>query len=798
MLSKLLPAFLLCSLGIRAVWAGPMGIPERPAGHKPLEPGQWRIPQGYQEMSLMSEEEIYPPHLRKRADDHERLKLQNETTLIFKASPKKKGKRDDWLEGLTKEEFKDYLAKIKVEPFSEDLKKHPIIQFDNFKDLVKGGKPDMSKISSYMITLDFVTKSACESAQKAWDLNPKDPKDYFYLVIDTVGPESPDTKRATPFQVQTVKTEGTTAKLEAYPMAWDVMGKLDIGIYTNKPKTGLSKRFGVDLNPNMHFDINFNDKEKKNITMFQYPFFDLTPKAEIDQRYKITCQQCYATGSIDLAARFQTSWWWVTEASVTAAAKFDAALDVVLAVEADKKRDFKSDPYEWPFRLWEIPCTPLTIFGIINFGPKINMGAVATLKLTGKITAGLALKASIDTKLHLDLADLKAFDPSTIKGPEVSVKPHLDKAVVEATAGLALSNGFAISLDILNSGVESVAELLLPKFEYKLAGGYNSKGYCKNNGVPNSKKARREVKAISAHEQSTLAVEKRRDEPVDMNADDNSGKWGISAVPSIGFQVKFTGLKGKGVLKDIIPEAGTWKPEFLNQMFPMGGEVCGSFGEFKKPKKMQIKSGEKDHKKPMTEREKQVKKVEEANARVRQQQNAYWDAHKRQKLGDVVPEITFSYKKIQVEEEVEEIVEQNVEKDFIYTLNGETKTQKGSRKEKKKIMKKIKVDKMQKYFTLTTTDEGKYIIGNKKEFTKPMIEFQRYISCKMKIKDPRTGNYIFFLACLSDNPLVRSQTACPFTEELKPLKAWADEKSDGIPNIILCQGPSVYAVKDWV
>ncbi|KAF3923704.1 hypothetical protein ABW20_dc0103294 [Dactylellina cionopaga] len=752
----------------------------KPKDYKYLQPGQWHIPEGYEEMTFMSEEETHPPHMRKRADELSRLDTLPEVTLVFRNQPKSgRQKRAaptindlqikvEDLESMTNEQFKEYLASITAKPFSEDQKEHPIISFDTFKSHING-EPDMSMISKYVMKLNFQSQTAVDYAKTKWALDPKDPKDYFYLVVDAQSVDDPSIKRATPFQIQKVTMDNLVATLEAYPMSWDVLGKLDISVYkdTASPKSkkrSLSKR--VDLNPGFSIDVGFNKEKKEDIPLFKWPPFDLNldPEAKIEQKYEITCHECHLSGSLELAARFRTTWWWVEEASISAAAKdIDAVVDIRASVELKKKK-------EWKKRLGHFPVTPFTVFGILNFGPRVDVSVAAWVEASAKVTVGTRLEAKLNTGIKFDLMNIAGFDPSTIQGPEVSFKPYVAEVTAEGTAGAAMVLGIGVSADILGSGIGSNMEVLIPKFEYKLKAGYDSELFCKD---------------VNKNDQKACAADPK---PGQVKPELESAKQiAISATPSLGFQVRFIGFEGEGLLEDLLPKMAEWEPEFLNQMFPLGSEVCGAMAcwdqKFKTPPA--LKNGEP---RPLTDRESQLYNVQKANRDINEKIGALKFA--QPKLGKVVPVLSFKTQEVTVPKNVDVEVMKDVDVEFEYSLNGQAK--KGTRKEKKLVRETQvqQVKQLQKFWVLTNPVKGQPVFQNKAELSGPMREFRYLQGCKMTTMDERTNKMVEFLACMSDDPLVRSKTWCPETPMLTQLKAMLQKQR--FDPINWCQETSVY------
>ncbi|EPS40489.1 hypothetical protein H072_5650 [Dactylellina haptotyla CBS 200.50] len=384
---------------------------------------------------------------------------------------------------------------------SGDMKKHPIIKYDSFKHLAPAGL-DISQIDKFIMRLKFSDDGAKKAATSKWHTDPNDHNEYFYLVVDAPAAEDPTITRATPFQIQSIKEadgKHLMLELEAYKMAWDVLGNLDLNVFrdndagtssdpaarTTKPnKNGLAKR--GDLNPNFSIDVGINKKHEEKV------IFD--------------CKECWSSGSVDLTARFRTSCFTIQEASITAKAnKIQAAIDIQAELEAKfvVDRNSKSKAFKIPdkeIQIAHFPLSPLTIL----------------------VTAGVRFEAEYDTEIKIDLLT-GSFDPNPMKKPQLGWRPYVKEAKISANIGAALVISIDASLDILGTGIASGVELLFPKFEL---------------GLPKTQ------------QRITYEREKEKD-PLDVQSE-----IGFSAQPKLGYQVKFVPLKGEGLFNDVLKSAG--------------------------------------------------------------------------------------------------------------------------------------------------------------------------------------------------------------------------------------------------
>ncbi|KAK6527585.1 hypothetical protein TWF694_004569 [Orbilia ellipsospora] len=813
MFSKLLLSALLASvMGLQAS-ASPAAPPPRRSEGRALRPGEWHIPEGHQEMSKLPIEQIYPPHLRKRAGDHKKLDLKHDTTMVFKMGKKShKAKRADTsgdpkkAKPVKKPAFENFYASVKAEPYALDRTKHRIIQFDEFKDLIKGKKPDLSKLSDYKVTLEFTDLAAKTYAENAWKVAHTDAKDFFYLIVDIM---EGDIARALPLQIQSVETKekSTVATLEAYPMAWDVIGDLDIKVYTDKGKKAqpqsINKR--LDFNPQTSIPLGWNeDLETKHL--WWNPLHGVIAKADVENQWKIDCVGCHTTGHLDLEAHFRTSWWWITEASISADLNFHAAIDIQAWVKLESKlaedkmdsetfniRDMvglpdRSKPLEFEWPLIVAPITPLTIFGLINVGPEIGVSIVNNIKIAGEFTWGFQFNATLNTAFHMDFVNLGAFDPSTLHGPSVAAVPYLKAANVKATGGVALVTSIKAGVDVLRSGLESNVEALAPKFEFNVAAGYHNQGFCENN-TKMRKQAKRDLPTLDGgitaqdtnsngrllgHSHAAPALLK--DIKVPDSAKDPKN-FGFYFGPELGLQLRFAALTGKGVLKELIPTVGTFKPNWLNWMWPLGGNMCRTINDFiedptkdglatgndSKEKKEPVikfkqsinKEGERVkgwNQRPQTEEEKKRLRIRNEAEIIQAQQNAFWKFYERLVLGGVTPRITFT--------------EPETAKDEIY-------------------------------FILENTKKGVPVLGKEMTIKKPLKDFPILTGCKLVIKD-RSGNDVNFLGCLSDNPFIKSKTGCWNVPDAKKfLEVIKSAKPTATTDLQLCQLGSVYQNTTW-
>ncbi|EPS39548.1 hypothetical protein H072_6725 [Dactylellina haptotyla CBS 200.50] len=750
MISKnLITALLACGLGAELASAGPLVPPKmpptaKPSSYQPMQPGSWITPNGYREMTFISGDSMLPTHLRKRADDPARLKLKKSVTLHFRHTEKKHKKRDDKLGDMTQEEFDNYVASITAEPWSDDKTSHPIIEFDGFKELIKDQKFE-SDYKNFKITMKFNSAADFQQAQKEWDLDPKDHDDFFYLIVDATTAESPDTKRLTPWQVQSVTMQkDQVVVLEAYPMAWDVLGKLDMKFFTERPNANkardLTKRLGVDFAPSVDIPISIN-KAKKPIKLFEWPIFQLTPKQKYEKKVVVECAECWTEGMLHLGAHIRTSWWWVEEASFDAAIKFKGVVDVTATVEVTTKiNEKKEELISWGKDLANVPVTPLTIFGIINLGPEVTLGIHGDLSVSGKIKVGAKLEADIDSRFKIDLVNLGSFDLSTIKGPQVKLTPHLDRLEAAATATMSLVTGVGISANILGNGLASKAEILLPKFEHKIEGGFREDGFCEDY-----------VKKDKTYEKS----EKTKGE-----------KWGVASRRRLGFQVKFSAFTGEGLLKGVLSDI-TWKPDFLNQMWDITSPSCVTFKDIQTLFTGKAQDGKKGE---ITEGDRRLMKVQTAEEAVRKQQAEYWGEYKRVRFDDTLPFIEFEYRPTVGPIEVMKWQDAEEPEDVrIIEADGKETVKKSMRKVRKLVKTTVQGPKMEEFYKITNINKGQIVGIGQTELQGPMKGFRKFHACRFTTKDPRTNKNIEFLACLSKDPYIRSKTACPYSPKLKDL-----------------------------
>lgn len=355
----------------------------------------------------------------------------------------------------------------------------------------------------------------------------------------------------------------------------------------------------------------------------------------------------------------------------------------------------------------------------------------------------------------------------------------------------AFITAVGVSAKILGSGMNSDIELLLPKFQYEIEAGYSKGQFCDG------------FEGMTEENKAALAKNLANQAPNNTVEIDTIKELGISLKPSLGFQVKLTGIEATGWLGDLIPQKADWEPEFLNQMWPMGAE-CGPITGWDKTWK--LKDG------VPSPRQLEVNKVLEDNQKIEKQKAEFrrksfkigpWKKRKngRPNFGDIVPEVTFDYRTVDVEKAVNELVEEDVEVTAQVEADGQLRNVTQTVKQTlKKQVKKI-VQEKQKFWTLTNPTKGVLVelknragVQTFSSVSGNMQEFAGLLGCKLQTKDERTGKMITFLACMTDDPYLKSKTFCPYDETNRRLEKML--KEDGFPG--LCQSRRIYDAKDWI
>ncbi|EPS38500.1 hypothetical protein H072_7741 [Dactylellina haptotyla CBS 200.50] len=457
----------------------------------------WMIPDGYQEMTAVTEEELVPHRMRKRADDPSRLDPQKHIDLVFKSMPK---------EGSA-----SLLAKIKAQP----NKDHPIVALDHFKSLLKSHtlfeKPNT-------INLEFQNNDQVTYAMKAWDWVNKNSADYFFMVVQVPVPGKKELVRTKLHNVTNVEVHNLETKLTAVELPWESLGELDITVGSAQAPGSpnhardLNKRF--TLNPSLPVDVSFG-KPGKEISLHHIDTGSEDTIAEGE--FDVKCINCYTTGIVELAARFRTEWSKIKEASISVKTKkLAAVMDVEASFALRSAETFRHEIVSFPIGL-------ISVWGIFNFGPKIGIEAYQKYDAKGRVAVGAKLDVKVpESEAIVDFSNLKKSSVSGFKDTtfewDAAIKDS--DAKVQGTAAIITKVG--VSIDLLDSGVASDVEFWLPKVEYTIAGGLKTGGWC-----PNHKDVR----------------------------------GGVNGKVNAGFQVKFIGLEGSGILKDDIPKQN-WEPEW--------------------------------------------------------------------------------------------------------------------------------------------------------------------------------------------------------------------------------------------
>ncbi|KAK6530058.1 hypothetical protein TWF694_003432 [Orbilia ellipsospora] len=458
---------------------------------------EWKVPQGYQEMTAVPEEELLPPHMRKRADDIFRLSPQKELDMVFRGAQSG---------GST-----SLVAKVKAQPHSD----HPIVDLQHFKTLLQSHS--IFKTPN-IIDLTFKSKDQVEYAMKAWDWVNKKDADYFFMVVQVPAPENPKILRTKLHNVTKVEVNGLDTKLTAIELPWEAIGELDISVGSvqvkqQKHTRDLAKRFQLD--PTFPIDVSYGQPGAEIVmhgSTFGADVLDVG-------KASVKCVNCYAAGQVELAARFRTEFTKIKEASISVKTKnLGAVMDIEAVLELAKAKEIRHE-------IISFPIGPITVWGIFNFGPKLSFEGYTQFSAKGKVQVGAKLDARVpDSEAYLDLANPKSsrvngFDKTTLEW-DAGVRD----SGVSLTGTSAIITKVGVSVDILESGVQSDLELWLPKVDYSVAAGIKTGGWCPKNA---------DAKATA----------------------------GINGNAKAGFQLNFVGLEGTGVLKAHIPKQD-WTPEW--------------------------------------------------------------------------------------------------------------------------------------------------------------------------------------------------------------------------------------------
>ncbi|KAF3928691.1 hypothetical protein AA313_de0201823 [Arthrobotrys entomopaga] len=448
-------------------------------------------------MTLVSEEELLPPHMRKRADDIIRLSPQKELDMVFRSAQ---------TTGST-----SLVAKVKAQPHND----HPIVDLQHFKSLLQSHS--IFKTPN-IIDLKFKSKDQVEYAMKAWDWVNKRDADYFFMVLQVPAPKNQKILRTKLHNVTKVEVNGLDTRLTAIELPWEALGELDISVGSvqvkqQKHTRDLAKRFVLD--PTFPIDVSYGQPGEEIVMHESTVGADILDVGSAS----VKCVNCYATGQVELAARFRTEFTKIKEASLSVKTKgLAAVMDVEAVLELAKAKEMRHE-------IISFPIGPISVWGIFNFGPKLSFEGYTQFDAKGRAQVGAKLDATVpDSEAFLDLANMKSsrvrgFDKTTLEW-DAGVRD----SGISVSGSAAIITKVGVSVDLLDAGVQSDVELWLPKVDYSVAAGIKTGGWCPHDA-------------------------------------DTKKKAGINGGANAGFELKFVGLEGKGALETYIPRQD-WTPEW--------------------------------------------------------------------------------------------------------------------------------------------------------------------------------------------------------------------------------------------
>ncbi|EPS38030.1 hypothetical protein H072_8245 [Dactylellina haptotyla CBS 200.50] len=544
MVNSFIPFLLSYSLLGVQVLASPIVSDQKPLGG-PVNAGRvkWNVPNGYRVLIPESEEgdDIgRPGHLRKRADDPSRLKPKRNWAGKYKG-----------VEHIGKPIHLE--AKLTAQPDE----KHPILGLDYFKEMIKSHSLFTEPGS---IKLEFHSPVLVKAAMEAWKwVGTPDTADYFILVVRSDDPENPGAQRKLPYKISAVRVDSVTTTLTAEEIEWKQVGKVDItlgsvGLSAEVGRNSKTSKSRLALDAKWPVSVAYGTANTP-ISLFNKKLG--SEKSLASGALSAECVNCYTTGSVELSATFKASFGEIHAASVSIKTyDMKAVVDMEASVQLGKQHEFRKE-------LASFPIGPISIWGVVNFGPKISVEAYNNIEAAGSVTVGARLDASLpDSDIMLDLMHPKTKSKFDLKKPEINWDAGLREAKVEVKGTAAAITTFGVSIELLGSGVQSGVELWLPKLEYHAEAGAKPAdhgAYCKNE---REKLTRRDaISGISG---------KTDKEGTTVTAKGLTA--GVSGGAKAGFELKFVGVEGQGIIKEYLTEK-TYTPEWGTKMWTLG-EFC--------------------------------------------------------------------------------------------------------------------------------------------------------------------------------------------------------------------------------
>lgn len=242
--------------------------------------------------------------------------------------------------------------------------------------------------TDHEMTLEFKDDVTFAYAQRVWDwVNGAD--NHTFVMVAGAG-DCEWNKRRQPFNVSTIAydEDKNVARLKAVPAKWEAIAHsydLDVGHVpmtdSRLPARDLSKDLSLDVSSAFPFLINATMKGLSTA---------------------LECTSCVTTGKINLELKVSQKWHVPTGASIRISPQGVSAQAEIKLTESGEL----TEPIEWEKSVRKIPLNSITIPGVVNIGPNLDISVgfeISTLKGSASISGGATASLQDSAILELDL-----------------------------------------------------------------------------------------------------------------------------------------------------------------------------------------------------------------------------------------------------------------------------------------------------------------------------------------------------------------------------------------------------------
>ncbi|KAK6355930.1 hypothetical protein TWF718_000308 [Orbilia javanica] len=435
------------------------------------------------ELLPIREDDLIPPHLRKRSDDLSRLDLKENVRMIY---------------GGVVSKNQIYMANMTLHQPDDS---HPLIMMEKFDGLLKD-----VYCGTQSITLDFQHKDAMDYAIKTWDWVNQDSDDYFFLIANHPGCGE-ETQR-NPYRVGKVKydEEKLRTVLTTESIEWNTLASdFDISLGSAALTKRVSKRElkSSDLTKRGFFDIFTNFDFSKSV------YWDLTVGDKTTRKHMmsgpfqnygkvdISCAGCRLSGGLQVTGYVKVVKFAVKELYIAAKPK---DLRGTVGLEAYISAAIPPGLVKVDATLFSLGIPGLSIPKIFLLGPSLQYEVGASFGAAGfaNFTVGATATIPNNAALYADLLDISKSDANGFEATTIDPFFSFNQIGLTASASAYSRPVVAFGVKVLDRiGVECALELSLPMLNANLKAGYNKEGFCPDDPKPDNKGITTGIKASS-------------------------------------------------------------------------------------------------------------------------------------------------------------------------------------------------------------------------------------------------------------------------------------------------------------